>query len=71
MKCSPGRARSHMTTKPVSVTLQRPLPLKARDSHTSSRVWPRFGKNELGLGMGGLGSTSSAREQERVDREEA
>lgn len=44
MKRSPGRARSHMTTKPVSATLQTPLALKARDSHTSSKVWPRFGK---------------------------
>jgi hypothetical protein len=52
MKRSPGNARSHMTTNPLSETLHRPFPLKAKDSHTSSKVWPRFGKYELGLGLG-------------------
>lgn len=43
---SPGRARSHMRTKPLSAALQMPFPLKARDSHTSSSVCPRLGKKE-------------------------
>lgn len=46
MKRSPGRARSHMTTKPVSDTLHKPFPVKARLSQTSSNVCPLFGKND-------------------------
>lgn len=65
MKRSPGNARSHMTTNPVSETLHRPFPLKAKDSHTSSKVWPRFGKYELGLGLGL--SLDSARSESSVE----
>ncbi|KAF3571546.1 hypothetical protein F2Q69_00063492 [Brassica cretica] len=47
-KRSPGRARSHMTTKPVRWALQISLPLNPKLSQTSSIVCPRFGMVDLG-----------------------
>lgn len=62
---SPGRARSQRTTNPVPETLQRPFPLNARDSQTSSTVWPLFGKYDGDDGDGdgdgdGVGVRSSS-----------
>lgn len=70
MNFSPGNAQSHMTMKPVSATLHKPLPLKAKLSQTSSRVWPRLGKYDAvflfvpvlvgGLGVAAVVVSSSA-----------
>lgn len=61
MNRSPGRARSHMTTNPVSATLHTPFPLKARLRHSSSKVWFFFGKykEEVAAGLE-LEETASA-----------
>lgn len=53
--------------------MHRPFPLKARDSHSSSKVWPRFGKYEfLGLlGLVALGCCVSAESSEREEQDNA